>query len=109
MELILVRKIKDYKKGFCKYVNSKRKTRENRGTLLNAVGALEKEYTQKVEILNVFFASAFTATAAPQKSQITKMRVWGKEDFHLVEEDLIRDCIDIFNTQKSMDADGIYS
>jgi len=36
-------------------------------------------------------------------------RVWGKEDFHLVEEDLIRDCIDIFNTQKSMDADGIYS
>lgn len=77
--------------------------------VLNEVGVLITEDTMKAEIPNVFFASAFTATAAPQKSQITKMRVWGKEDFHLVEEDLIRDCIDIFNTQKSMDADGIYS
>lgn len=58
--------------------------------VLNEVGVLITEDTMKAEIPNVFFASAFTATAAPQKSQITKMRVWGKEDFHLVEVDLVR-------------------
>lgn len=72
MESNLSVEIKDKNKGLFKYVNSKRKTRENRGTLLNAVGALEKEYTQKVEILNVFFASAFTAKTGPRNP-----RPWG--------------------------------
>lgn len=46
LELNLPREIKDNKKALFKYVNRKRKTRENRCLLLNEKGALEKEYIQ---------------------------------------------------------------
>ena len=83
MELILVRKIKDYKKGFCKYVNSKRKTRENVGLLLNEVDALVTEDTEKAELLSTFFTSVIIAKTAPWEfwTLQTRERVWGKEDF----------------------------
>ncbi|GAB0199208.1 mitochondrial enolase superfamily member 1 [Grus japonensis] len=61
--------VKDNKKGFFKYISSKRKTRENVGPLLNEVGALVMEDTEKAELLNAFFASVFTAKAGPQESQ----------------------------------------
>jgi len=35
--------------------------RENAGLLLNEVGAQVTEHTEKVKLLNAFFASAFTA------------------------------------------------
>ncbi|GAB0182178.1 mitochondrial enolase superfamily member 1 [Grus japonensis] len=68
-ELNLARIVKDNKKGFFKYISSKRKTRENVGPLLNEVGALVMEDTEKVELLNAFFASVFTAKAGPQETQ----------------------------------------
>ena len=40
MELILVREVKDKKKGFFNCVSVKRKSRENVGLLLNEVSAL---------------------------------------------------------------------
>jgi len=40
LELNMVRDGKDNKKGFFKYISSKRKTMENVGLLLNEVGAL---------------------------------------------------------------------
>ncbi|GAB0189277.1 mitochondrial enolase superfamily member 1 [Grus japonensis] len=61
--------VKDNKKGFFKYISSKRKTRENVGLLLNGVSALVTEETEKVELLKAFFASVFTAKAGPQESQ----------------------------------------
>ena len=55
LELKLARDVKDNKKGFYKYVNSKRKTRENVGPLLNEAGALVTEDTEKAELLNAIF------------------------------------------------------
>jgi len=49
LELNLARDVKDNKKGFFKYIGSKRKTRDNVGPLLNEVGVLVTEHTKKVE------------------------------------------------------------
>ncbi|GAB0205688.1 mitochondrial enolase superfamily member 1 [Grus japonensis] len=65
LELKLARDVKDNKKGFFKYISSKRKTMENVGLLLNEVGALVTEDTEKAELLNAAFASVFTAKAGP--------------------------------------------
>ncbi|GAB0208111.1 mitochondrial enolase superfamily member 1 [Grus japonensis] len=81
LELNVARDVKDNKKGFFKYISSKRKTRENVGPLPNEVGALVTEDTEKVELLNAAFASVFTAKASPQESQTLEERekVWKKE------------------------------
>ncbi|GAB0203352.1 hypothetical protein GRJ2_002800800 [Grus japonensis] len=83
LELKLARDVKDKKKGFFKYMNSKRKTRENVGPLLNEVGALVTEDTEKAELLNAAFASVFAAKASPQESQTLEVgeKVLRKEDF----------------------------
>ena len=101
---------KDYRKGFFKYVYSTRKTRENRGPLLNEVGALVTGDTEKAEIPNAFCASVFNAKTSPQESQTLKVRerVWGKEDFPLAEMDLVRECVAKINTHKSMGPYGMH-
>ncbi|GAB0208703.1 mitochondrial enolase superfamily member 1 [Grus japonensis] len=93
LALNLARDVKDNKKGFFKYISSKRTTRENVGPLLNEVGALVTEDTEKAELLNAAFASVFTAKASPQESQTLEVgeKVWRKEDLPLVEEDWVRD------------------
>ena len=55
LDLYQVREDKDNKKCFFKYGNSKRKTRENVGLLLNEVGTLVTEDTEKAGLLNAFF------------------------------------------------------
>ncbi|GAB0207739.1 mitochondrial enolase superfamily member 1 [Grus japonensis] len=69
LELNLAGEVKDNKKGFFKYISSKRTTRENVGPLLNEAGALVMEDTEKAELLNAFFTSVLTAKADPQESQ----------------------------------------
>ncbi|GAB0182598.1 mitochondrial enolase superfamily member 1 [Grus japonensis] len=110
LELNLARDVKDNKKGFFKYISSKRKTRENVGPLLNEVGALVMEDTEKAEILNAFFASVFTAKAGPQESQTpgAKKKVWRKEDLPLVEEDRVREHLGKPDTRKSMGPNGMH-
>ena len=53
LELNLARNIEDYEKGFFKHISSKRKTRENVDPLLNGLGALVTEDTEKVELVNI--------------------------------------------------------
>ncbi|PKU33936.1 glycerol kinase [Limosa lapponica baueri] len=69
LELNMARDVKDNKKGFFKYISSKRKTRENVSSLLNEVGALVTKDAEKAELMNAFFASVFTAKAGPQEPQ----------------------------------------
>ncbi|PKU47486.1 rna-directed dna polymerase from mobile element jockey-like [Limosa lapponica baueri] len=89
LELNLARDDKDNKKGFFKYISSKRKTRENVGPLLNELGAQVTEDAEKAELLNAFFASVFPAKASPQKPQTLEVRekAWNKEDSPSIEED----------------------
>ncbi|GAB0190597.1 mitochondrial enolase superfamily member 1 [Grus japonensis] len=110
LELNLAREVKDNKKCFFRYTNSKRKTRENVSLLLNEVGALVMEDTEKAELLNAFFASVFTVKAGSQESQTLEAgeKVWRKEDFPLVEEDRIRDHLGKYDTHKSMGPDGMH-
>ena len=49
LELNRARDVKDNKKSFFEYINSKQKTKENEGLLLNKVGALVMEDAEKVE------------------------------------------------------------
>ncbi|GAB0175927.1 mitochondrial enolase superfamily member 1 [Grus japonensis] len=102
--------VKDNKKGFFKYISSKRRTRENVDPLLNEVSALVTKDPGKAELLNAFFASVFTAKASPQESQMleVKEKVWRKEDLPLVEDDQIREHLCKFDIHKSMGPDGMH-
>ena len=87
LEMRLAKEIKDNKKGFFKYVNSKRKTRDNVGPLLNEGGVLVTGDTEKAEILNAFFASVFVSRTLPRDSSPLAIgqRVWEMEGSLLVE------------------------
>lgn len=82
LELYLARDVKDNKKGFFKYINMKRKTRENGGTLLNGAGILMAADAQKVEILLYLLQSSPTKTS-PQGnlSPETREKVWREKEF----------------------------
>lgn len=60
IELILVTTIKDNKKSFYRYVNDKRKNRENLSPLCKDGGELVTWDVEKAEILNNIFTSVFT-------------------------------------------------
>lgn len=61
-------------------------------------------------MLNVFFASIFTAKISPQQSQAleTTEEVWRKEDIPLVAEDGVRDNLSKLDIHKSMGPDGVH-
>ena len=92
LEFNLARDVKK-KKGFFNYISSKRKTRDNAGLLLNEVGVLVTEDTEKAELLSAFFASVFSAKAGTQESQAPEVReeAHREDDFPLVKEDCVRD------------------
>jgi len=78
--------------------------------LLNKVGALVTEDTEKAELLNASFASVFTAKASPQESQDLGLReeACKKDDLPLAEEDQVRDHFSNLDTHKSMGPDGMH-
>ena len=65
LELNLVRGVKDNRKSFFKYMAEKTNTRGNVGPLMNEVGALVTEDTEKVELLNAAFVSVYSAGGCP--------------------------------------------
>jgi len=110
LELNLTRDVKDNKKGFFKYISSKRKTRDNVGLLLNEAGVLVMEDAEKAELMNAFFASVFSAKADPQEFQALEIReeACREDDLPLVEEDGARDCLSNLDAHKSMGPNGMH-
>ncbi|GAB0204443.1 mitochondrial enolase superfamily member 1 [Grus japonensis] len=74
MELNLARDVKDNKKGFYKYIDNEKKTREKVSLLLNETGDLVMQDMEKSEVLNVVFALAFTSKTGLQESQAPETR-----------------------------------
>jgi len=109
-KLNLARDVKDNKKGFCKYISSKQVTRDNVGLLLNELCSLVTEDTEKVDLLNAFFASVFTAEADSQAFQSLEVReeAWRREDHPLLKEDRMRDHLSKLDTHRSMSPDGMH-
>jgi len=57
LELNLAKDMKGNRKGLYKYINSKRKTRENMNLQLNGTGELVTKGRQKAKVLNVLCQS----------------------------------------------------
>lgn len=66
LELGLVRDVKGSKNGFCKYINSKRKVKENVSLLLNGARDLVTKDMEKAKVFNAFFTSVFTGKTGLQ-------------------------------------------
>jgi len=108
--LNLAREVKDNKKGFFNYISSKRKTRDDVGPLLNEVGVLVTEDTEKAELLNAYFALLFSVKAGPQESKAPEVReeACRKNHLPLIEEDCVRDHLSSLNAHKFMGANGMH-
>ena len=61
LELSLATKVKGNNKYFCKYINSKRRARDNLHPFLDAEGNLVTKDQDKAEVLNAAFASIFNS------------------------------------------------
>ena len=61
IELNLATKVKESIKCFYKYINSKRRARENLHPLLDTDSNLVTKDRDKTEVLNTFFASVFNS------------------------------------------------
>ncbi|KAK4827590.1 LOW QUALITY PROTEIN: hypothetical protein QYF61_019492 [Mycteria americana] len=108
MELNLARDVRENKKGFCKYIGDKGKTRENVGPLHDEMGDLVTQDVEKSEVLKTFFASVFTSKINLKESQVpeTRGKGWSNEDVPSVEEDQVRKHLIKVDIHKSMCPDG---
>jgi len=70
LELRLATVVRDNKKCFYKYTNTKKRAKENLHPLLDAGGNIGNKDEKKAEVLNAFFASVFRSpTGYPQGSE----------------------------------------
>jgi len=68
-------------------------------SLLNEVGALVTEDTEKVELLNTLFVSVFTDKSGPQEFQTLQVR---ERSWTKIRENLVRDHLGKLHTQKKI-------
>uniref|UniRef100_A0A8D0KSJ6 Reverse transcriptase domain-containing protein n=1 Tax=Strix occidentalis caurina TaxID=311401 RepID=A0A8D0KSJ6_STROC len=109
LEITLASAIKDNKKCFYKYVNSKRKTRESIHPLLDAGGNMVTSDEEKAEVLNAFFASVFnnkTSCIEGIQPPQPEDRDWENEPPTI--QETVSDLLYHIDTHKSMGPDGIH-
>lgn len=74
LEFNLARAGKDNRKGFFEYTADKTNSRGRVGPLMNEVGALVTEDTEKAELLNAFTVSVCSAGGCPEEPRSALLR-----------------------------------
>ncbi|CAM4356191.1 unnamed protein product [Caretta caretta] len=107
LELQLARDVKSNKKGFFRYVSSKKKVKESVGPLLNEGGNLVTEDVEKANVLNAFFASVFTNKVSSQTTALGST-AWGGGDQPSVKKEVVWDYLEKLDEHKSMGPDALH-
>ena len=110
-ELNLAAGVKRNKKLFYKYINSKRRTKENLRSLLDEAGNVTTEDTERADVLNAFFTSVFQSqTSYPQVSPRSDLVALAGEQTKppTIQEETVRDLLLQLDCHKSMGPDEIH-
>ncbi|KAK0674931.1 LIN1 transcriptase, partial [Pygoscelis papua] len=111
LERNLAAVVKDNKKCFYKYINDKKRAKENLHPLLDAGGNIVTEVEEKAEVLNAFFASVFNRqTSYPQGTRPPELEDRdGKQDERpIIQKEAVNYLLCHLDAHKSMGPDGIH-
>jgi len=84
--------VSDNKKGFFKYVNSKRRSKENNGLILDEDDYLTCRDEEKVETFNAFLPQSLILVIDWRAARSSELedRDCGSSDFPLVDTEIVR-------------------
>ncbi|KAK4829953.1 hypothetical protein QYF61_008084 [Mycteria americana] len=110
LELKLASVVLDNKKGFFKYVNSRRRSEENIGQILVEDGHLSNMDEEKAVIQWFFLPQSLIIQIDLGLSPLSQRTTTGQKssDFPFVDTEIVRDQLYQLGVHKSMGPDGIY-
>lgn len=98
------------RKGFYRYISSKRKTRKNVGPFLSEARDLMTKDMERTGVFHVFFVSVFTGKTILQESKAleTDRKVWNREYLLLIEMDHVSKDLNNLNIHIFMEPSGMH-